>query len=152
MGVGNGVGVFVFLLWAQLVAFEMVVDEEQAVAQAVYPAGQAVVVAGGIVYVYGVAQEGQSGEDGYVACLQRAVGGLGEPVFVGVEEACAEFLQADDVGIDGVYELNEFFPLLFVSHVSDVVGDDGDGVVGCFVAVVSVEVGGTVVEDVTAYE
>ena len=51
----DGVGVLVFLLRTQLVAFQMIVDEEQAVAAAVYPAGQAVVVSGGVVDVYGVA-------------------------------------------------------------------------------------------------
>lgn len=70
MRVGNGVGVFVFLLWAQLVAFEMAVDDEHAVARTIYPTGQAVVVAGREVDVYGVAQERKPREDGDVADLQ----------------------------------------------------------------------------------
>ena len=57
-GLLYGIGVIVFLLRAQMVAFQVIVDEEKAVAVASYPASYAVIAAGGIVDVYGVAQEG----------------------------------------------------------------------------------------------
>ena len=56
--VGDGVCVFVFVFVAEVVAFQVVVDDEEAVSVAVNPACDAVVLACGVVDVYGVAQEG----------------------------------------------------------------------------------------------
>ena len=67
--VDDGVGVFVFLFWAEVIAFEVVVDDEQAVAVAVNPAGEAVVGARRKVDVYGVAEEWELGKYGVVAGL-----------------------------------------------------------------------------------
>lgn len=75
------------------------------------------------------------------------VGCLLEPVFVAGEEACAEFLQANDVGIGSVDELYELFSLFFFTHVSDVVGYDGDGAIGICVVLVRAEVQWAIVED-----
>ena len=92
-------GVIVFFLWTQMVAFQVVVDKEKAVAVAVYPAGYAVVVAGGVFDVDGIAEEGATRKYGYAAALQREVGRGIEPALVAGEEAFVEFLQADDVSV-----------------------------------------------------
>ena len=47
----NSVGVLVFFLLAQLVAFQMVVDEEQTITTAVYPTSDAVIAASGVFNV-----------------------------------------------------------------------------------------------------
>lgn len=56
--VDDGVCVFFFVFVAELVAFQVVVDDEQTVSLVVNPACDAVVLACWVVDVYGVAQEG----------------------------------------------------------------------------------------------
>ena len=145
----DGVGVLVFLFRTQLVAFQMVVDDEQAVAAAVYPAGQAVVASGGIVDVYGVAQEGKARQESYATTLPYVVACGVEPLLVGVEEF-PDFLQADDVSISNVEEADEFRTLLVGRHLADVEGYDAKCAVCVLFAISKVQ--GAVVENVAAYD
>ena len=58
-------------------------------------------------------------------------------------------MQADDVGVGCIEELNELIFLLFSCGFPGIVCDDGDGAVGVRIAA---EVDGAVVEDVAAYD
>ena len=82
-----------------MVALQMVIDEKQAVTVAIYPACYAVIAAGGVVDVYGVAKEGMAREESYAAALQCMVGCGVEPGFMVGKESFVNFLQADDVCI-----------------------------------------------------
>ena len=108
------------------------------------------VAAGGVVDVERVAEEGPAGEDGFAAALLDGVACGVEPGLLSAEEAFAEFLQADDVGIGFGKEAEQVGLLFGAGHVAHVVGDDGE----CAVALAAVarQVEGTVVEDVADYE
>lgn len=151
VGVDDGVGVFVLLFPAEVIAFQVPVDDEDAVAKAVYPAGKAMIGASGEVDVYGVAEDRESRQDGYVACLQGVIGCGVNPFVVVVKEVFVQFLYADNVSVGSIDELDEFCLLLFCPQVIDVVGDDGDAAVGRFSVVVA-DVQRAIVEDVAAYE
>lgn len=135
--VGDGVCVFFFVFVAEVVAFQMVVDDEQAVSVVVNPACDAVVLACGVVDVYGVAQEGVFRQYGYGVVLPHLVVCGVEPFAVYVEELSGDFLDADDVGIGCFEVLQECLCAFFAGiGVVCVVGDDvecgavGSGVVG----------------------
>ena len=53
----DGIGIFVLFFWAEVSAFQVVVDDKQAVAVAVDPTSQTVIGASGIFDMNGVAQE-----------------------------------------------------------------------------------------------
>ena len=73
--VGDGIGVVVFFFCAEVCAFQVVVDDEQAVSVAVYPACSAMVAACGVDDAYGVAQEWMPREDGCTFVLPVMVVG-----------------------------------------------------------------------------
>ena len=67
------------------------------------------------------------------------------------EEIGLKLLQANDVCIDNIDELNQFGTLLLLCHVTDIVGYDGNRTVTILVVVES-EVQRTIVKDISAYD